>query len=146
MIKASLLATLVVSVLVTACAAETSDSSSEPRTDSEQAAEIGQTKQELCPVGMICTPPRRTLGFNVGDLTAVDGVSTGTGGGGTPPTFTCSTRRNLCDPYLTYDPATSSYICVWGCGGGGFGFARYNPCPSWAPNYVCTPYGTCSCY
>lgn len=142
--KASLLASLFASMLLAACAAETSDPGSEsaPADQAAKEPKVGQTQEALCPVGQDCTPIR-TGSSRFHDIATTDGTLAPPN---PAPSFTCSTKRNGCDPVLTYDPATQTYVCVWGCGGGGFGYARYNPCPSWAPNYVCTPYGTCSCY
>ena len=141
--KASLIASLFLSMLAAACAAETTDAGSEsaPADKATHEPAIGQTQQALCPVGQDCTPVRTS---RFGQLATVDTVVLAPPD--PAPSFTCSTKRNGCDPFLTYDATTQTYVCVWGCGGGGFGYARYNPCPSWAPNYVCTPYGTCSCY
>ena len=42
--------------------------------------------------------------------------------------------------------ATSFIVITEAPAGGGFGSARYNPCPAHAPNYTCTSYGYCTCY
>lgn len=141
--KTSLIGSLFAVLCLTACAAETSgpESTGSIGSDNDDAVEIGQVQQGLCPRGMICTPPRTGTAFG--------GASGGFSGEVAPPdpgpTFSCATKANGCDPVLRQD-ASGAWYCKNPCTGGGFGLARYNPCPSWAPRYTCTPYGVCQCY
>jgi hypothetical protein len=136
--KASLIASLFALVGITACAAETSGP--EGTGGDDPAAAVGQVQQPICYIGKPC---RTTSGSRLGGAFTVSGTFVATDPSG--PTFTCSTDEHICDPVLDQDESGNWY-CKEPCGSGGFGLARYNPCPYWSPNYTCTPYGTCQCY
>lgn len=144
MTKASLFGSLFAVLSLAACAAETSGPES-TGSESSDGAELGQVQQGLCPRGVYCPPPRYSGYGLVGGF-----VGSGTFVSDPPPspapTFSCPSRVEYpCGPVLAQD-AAGNWYCKASCGGGGFGLARYNPCPSWAPNYSCTPYGVCQCY
>lgn len=130
---------------IAACAA--------PADEQGEAGEsLGQTSQELCRIGT-CDTKRW------GGLTSSSGgvFDPGTGGGGTTSgdtggqTFSCTPIGKECiDPgyrRLSCSPSNpNDCVCMIGCGGSGWPYGTFNPCPSWTPRYTCNSLGSCRCY
>lgn len=140
------LASAAVVLGATACAAGSPDEA--------QSEHTGSTQQAMCLNYPDCiTKTSSTWGDKIttssGGLMLDPGTSTSSSGG-TTDTFTCDGKASAClDPnnhYLSCNADRTSCVCMTGCGGNGWPYGTYNPCPWYAPNYTCTYYGSCRCY
>ncbi len=143
-LQTSVFAAAAVALGIVACAA--------PAEEQERDEETGTTSQALCRF-----PPCTKLGGGTwGGLASSGTLDPGTGGSssggsGTGETFSCTPvgkrctdpdyRRLACNPYDAND-----CVCMIGCGGGGWPYGTFNPCPSWSPRYTCNSLGSCRCY
>lgn len=129
---------------VAACATGSTD---------EQGENTGSTQQAMClnyPDCITSTSTRTWDRYNTGGLNTLDTTSSSSSGGTSTTTFSCNGKASLClDPdnhYLACNPSNpNECVCMTGCGGGGWPYGTYNPCP-YGKTYSCTSYGYCTCW
>lgn len=135
-LSTTLFASAAVILGIAACAAPSSD----------EGDETASTTQALC--------RRGTCDARVGGGSSSGRwSSSGLVAQDDPPSFSCVRApgaKNCLDPgylALSCNPQNKNEcVCIQGCGGGGWPYGTFNPCPSFAPRYVCNAYGSCRCY